>query len=118
MTIVGQEVVTQNPREFTVQIRSSRSDEIVGTGFFISQDYHIVTCFHVLKEAAAPNDPWSTQDFSIYLPQLSNADKRCQKAKVIRRNIESDDDIALLQIDPAEMEGIPIREAILGEANF
>ena len=46
-------VQAQNPREFTLQIhRSVSNEEIVGTGFVISENGLTVTCFHVVKAAA------------------------------------------------------------------
>src|SRR5690242_19068887 len=41
----------QNVRDFTVQIRHGKSDAIVGTGFIISHQGHLVTCAHVAKAA-------------------------------------------------------------------
>ena len=44
-------VVTQNLRSFTVQIRPADSEVIVGTGIVVSPDGKVVTCAHVVKSA-------------------------------------------------------------------
>ena len=44
-------VVTQNLRNFTVQIRPTDSENIVGTGIVVSADGKVVTCAHVVKSA-------------------------------------------------------------------
>ena len=41
----------QNLRDFTVQIRHPKTNRIVGTGFVVSSNGHIVTCGHVVIAA-------------------------------------------------------------------
>ena len=53
MRVNGQlnNVRLQNLRDFTVQIRRTSDDAIVGTGIAVSTDGQIVTCAHVVEAA-------------------------------------------------------------------
>ena len=42
------EIILQNLRDFTVQIRHPETDAIVGTGIAATLDGKIVTCAHVV----------------------------------------------------------------------
>ena len=48
---MSNEVVLQNLRDFTVQIRRADTNAIVGTGVVVSMDGKVVTCAHVAQAA-------------------------------------------------------------------
>ena len=73
-------VVTQNLRNFTVQIRPADSDVIVGTGMVVSADGKIVTCAHVVKSAGAEPRVLNGKELSVYFPQALGGEKKAYTA--------------------------------------
>ena len=55
-------VLLQNLRDFTVQIRRAATDQIVGTGVVVSMAGEVVTCAHVAQAALGqpPREATST----------------------------------------------------------
>ncbi|NEO84534.1 MAG: hypothetical protein F6J87_09810 [Spirulina sp. SIO3F2] len=104
----------QNCRNFTVQIRSA-NDSIVGTGFVISQDGRIVTCLHVVRDAARTRDIKLGLEINVYFAQAARDEEKAHTARVIGLPDGYDDDIAVLQIDvdflPAGVEVARVGEA-------
>lgn len=86
-------VLLQNLRDFTVQIRDPDNKEIVGTGIVISPD-RIITCAHVV-EAALGVDPKEAagRKIGVYFPQISSTETKTRYAKVENCPIQHDDDM-------------------------
>jgi hypothetical protein len=112
----------QNLRDFTVQIRHTKTGAIVGTGVVVSMDGKIVTCAHVVRKAGV--DPrrgvrilgyWElvirsifrrkskvevdSGNVSVYFPQARGGERKDRCARVEACFSEPyDDDVALLQL--------------------
>ncbi|WP_201324545.1 serine protease, partial [Pseudanabaena sp. lw0831] len=83
----------QNPREFTLQIhRSVSNEEIIGTGFVISENGLAVTCVHVVK-AAAGSVCQGMEIGAYFAPS-----RQKWLARVIGCFEDCDDDVVLLQL--------------------
>ena len=83
----------QNPREFTLQIhRSVSNEEIVGTGFVISENGLAVTCVHVVK-AVTENVYQGVEIGAYFAPS-----RQKWLARVIGCFEDCDDDVVLLQL--------------------
>lgn len=85
-------VQAQNPREFTLQIHRSESNEIVGTGFVISENGLAVTCVHVVKAAAG--SVYQGVELGAYFAPS----RQKWLARVIGCFEDCDDDVVLLQL--------------------
>jgi hypothetical protein len=63
---MAENVVTQNLRNFTVQVRHTDSDVIVGTGIAVSPDGKVVTCAHVVKSAGVESRILNGKELGVY----------------------------------------------------
>lgn len=107
----------QNLRDFTVQIRHSTSDEIVGTGIVVSLDGKIVTCAHVVEAAGVDPRSAARAEVGVYFPQVRAEEKR-RRALVAAFFPEHDDDVVVLRLldGPTPLE--PAQIAVLGTAQW
>ncbi len=101
---------TQRVREFTVQILHAVTDEIVGTGFLVSLDGRLVTCRHVVRDAV-PGPVAVGTEVGVYIPKNNEPPLR---ARVVGIFDESDDDIALLQLNKPRPSLTDRQVAVLG----
>ena len=87
------DVLIQNPREFTLQIWHSTEDVIVGTGFVVSDSGLVVTCAHVIETAA--DCVYQDVEVRAYFAKS----KQLWRAKVVGYFENYDDDVVLLQLE-------------------
>lgn len=66
---MNEKIVTQNLRDFTVQIRPADSEVIVGTGIVVATDGRVVTCAHVVKSAGVDPRVLTGKELGVYFPQ-------------------------------------------------
>ncbi len=127
---------TQNPRDYTVQIRHAQTGAIVGTGVVISPN-KIVTCAHVVVAAGVnprkdkpiakswaqfletilhrePETP--SEQVGVYFPQVRTDEKKERHAQVAAYFADYDDDIVLLQLIGEAAPLGPEQIATLGTA--
>lgn len=89
----------QNLRDFTVQIRHPKTDEIVGTGIAVSTNGKIVTCAHVVETALGVHSRKAgRRQLVVYFPQARGGEEKKKRAKVAACFRQHDDDIVLLQL--------------------
>lgn len=110
-------VRTQNPRDFTVQIRRVDDDEIVGTGIVVAAKGQVVTCAHVFEAATGvhPRDAGDAE-VGVYFPQVGGAETKERTAKVEACFPSHDDDIVLLQLTGGPAPLGPGQIAVVGKA--
>ena len=113
----GNNVRTQNLRDFTVQIRRVDDDSIVGTGVAVSTDGKIVTCAHVIRAAGIEPRNANGAEVGVYFPQARGGDEKKHRATVDKCFPHHDDDIVLLQINGKTSPLGPEQIAVLGMAN-
>ncbi len=87
-------IQVQSPREFTIQIRHFTSNEIVGTGFVVSDNGLAITCAHVVQAATDNSVCQKGLGMSAYFAKS----KTMWWAEVIGCFEGFDDDVALLQL--------------------
>lgn len=88
----------QSLRDFTVQIRHTETDAIVGTGVAISMDGEIVTCNHVVVAAGIKTaEDIGTGEVGVYFPR-AKGEKKDRRAKLDRYFLDYDDDVVVLQL--------------------
>jgi len=109
-------VVTQNLRNFTVQIRPADSEVIVGTGIVVSADGKVVTCAHVVKSAGLEPRVLNGKELSVYFPQAQAGEKKERRAKVVAFFPDFDDDVVLLQLTDGSAPLGPEFMPVLGTA--
>lgn len=120
-----QKVLRQDIENFTVQICRADIDEIVGTGFVVSDEGHIVTCVHVVRDAGVePRTHRRTRSFwtsllermfkspqisgaltdakdaevGVYFPQQLRGERQDRRAVVVGCFPQHDDDVVVLQL--------------------
>lgn len=109
-------VLLQNLRDFTVQIRRASDDAIVGTGIAVHSDGQVVTCAHVAEEALGvhPREAGDAE-LGVYFPQARQGEK-ARRATVAACFPQHDDDVVLLQLTVGPAPLGPHQVAILGTA--
>ena len=112
----GNNVRTQNLRDFTVQIRPTDAEGIVGTGVVVSPDGKVVTCAHVVKSAGVEPRVLNGKELGVYFPQALGGEKKDRRAKVIAFFPDFDDDVVLLQLTDGLAPLGPERMPVLGTA--
>jgi hypothetical protein len=107
----------QNLRDFTVQIRRTADDAIVGTGIAVSMDGQVVTCAHV-AEAALGVHPRQADgvEVGVYFPQARGGEEKARRATVACCFPQHDDDVVLLQLTEGAAPLAPEQIAVLGRA--
>src|SRR5438874_3151252 len=108
-------VVLQNIRKFTVQVRDSTTKATVGTAFIVSRDDGLlVTCRHVV-DVASPDLFGEGARVWVYFSQLPVGEEKLRSARVIRYFRDHDDDVVVLQLETLPLPtGVGV--AILGTA--
>lgn len=111
------QVRLQNLRDFTVKIRISGTETIVGTGIAVSRDGQIVTCAHVVEKAVGAHPRQATgKEVDVYFPAARGGKTEVRRATVKACLPQHDDDVVLLRLvddhSPLEQERI----AVLGNA--
>lgn len=111
-------ILLQNLRSFVVQIRHVSTEEIVGTGFLVSDTGAVVTCAHVWQ-AASTVDHNPQHKVKVYLSQLDGDKKiKTRVAELVAQFPQGfHDDVVLLQIMQAPRI-LPEQVAILGDAQL
>jgi tetratricopeptide (TPR) repeat protein len=112
-------VILQNLRDFTVQIRDPKTKKIIGTGIIVSIEGKIVTSAHIIETALGVH-PRDAKDMwvEVYFPQATSRDEKLRRAIVASALQQHDDDIVLLQVkDNAASLGLK-KIAIIGSAEY
>ncbi len=107
-------VILQDLRGMTVQIRHRESDAIVGTGVAISMDGAIITCAHVVRAAGVEPRDANSAEIGVYFPQVRGPETKARRAIVAACFPRHDDDIVLLQLVGGASPLAPEQIAILG----
>ncbi|MFZ3167105.1 MAG: trypsin-like peptidase domain-containing protein [Candidatus Methanoperedens sp.] len=95
---MSDKVRLQNLRDFTVQIRHSRTNDIVGTGIVVSVNGEIVTCKHVVEDAGVNLTDAKGAEVGITFPLACTGEKLERRATVAGHFTEYHDDIVILQL--------------------
>jgi tetratricopeptide (TPR) repeat protein len=114
----NENVRLQNLRDFTVQIRHTKTDAIVGTGIILNSDGLIVTCAHVVEAAGV--EYWSPKgkDVGVYFPQARGGDEKEYRALVENYFSDHDDDIVILKLKGGRSPLAPEQMPVLGTAEL
>jgi hypothetical protein len=108
----------QNLRDFTVQIRRTDNDAIVGTGIAVSTDGKIVTCAHVVEAAGINPRNSNGAEIGVYFPQARGGEEKRRKAIVEKFFPDNDDDVVLLQLTSGASPLAPEQIAVIGAADL
>jgi len=112
----SQNVRLQNLRDFTVQIRDTETDAIVGTGIAVSMQGQIVTCAHVVQAAGVDPQDANGAEVAVYFPQAKGGERKKHQAKIAAHFALFDDDMVLLQLEsPPPLS--PEQIAVLGTSD-
>jgi tetratricopeptide (TPR) repeat protein len=108
-------VKLQEIREFTVQIRNSTTQEVVGTGFVV--DEGIVTCAHVIRLAGVDPRFQDGKEVIVYFPEREGRQSLSIRAK-IRNSFfpQHEDDVVLLELIDGQSPLGPGQVAKMGRA--
>ncbi len=114
---MSNEVVLQNLRDFTVQIRRADTDKIVGTGIVVSMAGEVVTCAHVAQAALSkhPREALGVE-VGVYFPQLHGSEEKARRATVTKCFPRHDDDVVLLTLTDGMTPLGPEQIAVIGAA--
>ena len=115
---ISENVRLQSLRDFTVQIRHTKTDEIVGTGIAFSQDGRIITCAHVMDAADVDYRSPKAKDVGIYFPQLRGGEEKKRRAVVEKFFPNNDDDFVLLKLTDGPSPLAPEQIAVLGSSDY
>lgn len=104
--------------DFTVQIRHTTTNAVVGTGVVASAIGELITCRHVVEMAGVAPQRSTAQELGIVFPRTRSreVEKVC-RAKVIKCFLDSDDDVVVLQVTQ-QLAIAPPEIAILGTAEL
>ena len=109
----------QNPRDFTVKIRRTNDNMVVGTGFIVSLEGHIVTCAHIVEQATGlhPSRAGTETEILVYFPNALSGQAKTRRARVAAYLEHYHDDVVLLQLlgDPPPVTAEQL--AVLGDAD-
>ena len=114
----NENVRLQSLRDFTVQIRHSKTDAIVGTGIAFSQDGRIITCAHVVEAAGVEYRSLKAKDLGVYFPQVRGGEEKKRRAIVEKFFSNKDDDIVLLKLTDGPSPLAPEQIAVLGYSDY
>jgi len=106
----------QNLRDFTVQIRRTADDAIVGTGIAVTMDGQVVTCAHVARAAGVEPRDANGDEIGVYFPQARGGEEKTRRATVACCFPQHDDDVVLLQLTEGAAPLAPEQIAVLGRA--
>src|SRR5688572_15543571 len=115
MSSLPLEVVLQELRDFTVQIRHATTDDVDGTGIVVSLHGQIVTCAHVVHDAGLMPPEYSG-DLGVYFPKRPGRESKAQRAKVFKHFPDKDDDVVILQLIDGSVPLSDEQIAVLGQA--
>jgi len=115
----------QDPLDFVVQIISSATKTVVGTGFVIvPPDGKVVTCRHVFQKAAVPNQKFNGRlevHVKFDCQRAFTSPERTFRAYLFAELPDYQDDVVLLQlVDPPFLETEKVAEvasAVRSQAN-
>jgi tetratricopeptide (TPR) repeat protein len=115
---MSNEVVLQNLRDFTVQIRRADTNAIVGTGVVVSMSGEVVTCAHVAQAALGkhPREAMGAE-VGVYFPQLRGGEEKARSATITRCFPQHDDDVVLLTLQGGTTPLGPEQIAVIGAAD-
>ncbi len=115
---MSNEVVLQNLRDFTVQIRRADTNAIVGTGVVVSMAGEVVTCAHVAQAALGkhPREALGAE-VGVYFPQLRGGEEKARYAMVTKCFPQHDDDVVLLTLQGGTTPLGPEKIAVIGAAD-
>ena len=116
MTTTDPKVRLQVLRDFTVQIRTSSMDRIVGTGIVVSTDGTIITCAHVVREAGVEPRTAGDATVGVFLAQMPDADLKARQATVLACFTDYDDDVVVLRLVDGGAGLTSQHVAVLGSA--
>jgi hypothetical protein len=103
--------------DFTVQIRHTSTNVVVGTGVVASATGEIITCRHVAEMAGVDPLRATAQEVGIVFPRTRNREEKIYRARVIKCFVDFDDDVVVLQVtQPVTIA--PAEIAILGTADL
>jgi Trypsin-like peptidase domain len=103
--------------DFTVQIRHTATNAVIGTGVVASDEGEIITCRHVVELAGVDPQRATGQEVGIVFPRTRNREERIGRARVIKCFIDFEDDVVVLQI-AQKMAIAPSEIAVLGTADL
>jgi tetratricopeptide (TPR) repeat protein len=114
----NENVRLQNLRDFTVQIRDTKTDAIVGTGIILNSDGLIVTCAHVVDAAGVDYRFPNGKDIGIYFPQARGGEEKKYRALIEKYFSDNDDDIVILKLKDGRLPLAPEQMPVLGTAEL
>jgi hypothetical protein len=115
---VSENVRLQNLRDFTVQIRHTKTDAIVGTGIILNSDGLIATCAHVVDAAGVDYRSPKGKDIGIYFPQARGGEAKNYRALVEKYFPDHDDDVVILKLKDGRSPLAPEQMPVLGIAEL
>ena len=108
-------VVLQNLRDFTVQIRRADTQAIVGTGVVVSMDGKVVTCAHVAQAALGKHPREAIgAEVGVYFPQLRGGEVKERRAHIAGCFPQHDDDVVVLCLTDGQTPLGPEQIAVIG----
>jgi Trypsin-like peptidase domain len=102
--------------DFTVQIRHTATNAVVGTGVVASATGEIITCRHVIEMAGVNPLQATAQEVGVVFPRTRNREEKVYRARVIKCFRDFDDDVVVLQVTQP-MTIAPTEIAVLGTAD-
>jgi hypothetical protein len=107
---------TQKLTDFTVQVRHTDTNAIVGSAVVASAEGELITCRHVVEMAGVDPKKATLQEIGIVFPRTRTREEKVCRARVIKCFLDFDDDVVVLQLtQPLILSAAEI--AILGTAD-